>query len=55
MTYDYQVYLLTDREEVGWSVVEVVGPGEAVLAGHHLGGAAALGGGGDDGHGYQEN
>ena len=34
--------LLTDVEEVGWTIVEVVGPSQGVRPGHHLGGAAVV-------------
>ena len=37
-----QYNLLTDVEEVGWTIVEVVGPSQGVRPGHHLGGAAMV-------------
>ena len=35
--------LLADLQEVGRPIVEVVGAGQGVRPGHHLGGAALLG------------
>ena len=41
--------LLTYLQEVSRAIVEVVGAGQGVRTGHHLGGAAILGDAGDDG------